>query len=107
MSDSQQKQDLRKQQLTLLKYEKTIKNGAIVLSAGGALAAANADKVLGGKAAAALAELRDAHMALAQKASEAHDVLGVAALEAGAKVSDGGLPKDAVNTVVKSLLGLG
>jgi len=51
MSDSQQKQDLRKQQLTLLKYEKTIKSGALVLGAGGAVAAANADKVLGGKAA--------------------------------------------------------
>ncbi len=107
MSNYKQNQDLRKQQLTLLKYEKTIKNGALVLGAGGAVAAANADKVLGGEAAAALADLREAHMALAQKASEAHDVLGMAALEAGARVSDGGLPKETINTVVKSLLGLG
>ena len=106
--DSRMQNDLRKQQLDLLKYEKKfVLGGAAFLGTLGATAA-SADETLKGEAAEALSKIQDAHLALAQAVSDAHDCLHGAALEASAHLVDGGRPKNGpFIEAVKSLMGLG
>ena len=69
-------------------------------------AAARADDLIDAGAATAYLEIREAHLALAQKVTEAHDLLGAKAVELGALKSGGGVPKERLVEVVKSALGL-
>lgn len=98
---------LKKEQIALLRYEKSIAASAAVLGAIGAGAAASANDTLDGLSMEALAKIQEAHIALAQAVSDAHDAMQEKAVAVGAPLVDGGLPKERLVEAVKSTLGLG
>lgn len=94
--------DLRKPQISLLKYEKAIAGsvGLVMASAAGAKAAGvdvqdHYDKI------------QQAHLLLAETITDAHDAIGATAAEAGMLLVEGGRPKLTVLEMVKSAFGLG
>lgn len=101
--------DVRKEQLSLLKFEKKVAGLAAVLAAGSATAASASDKLGGEEAAEAYAAIQQALVNLADVTSAAHAVLeervvteGLRALEFSARV-----PKMPLESSVRSILGLG
>lgn len=102
--------DLRKPQIALLRYEKTLAASAAALAAAGAAAARAEEAGMGDAFAGAFADLQAAHLDLAETVQRAHDALQAKAVGACAHLVDGGLPKDPAVSVlgaVKSALGLG
>lgn len=102
--------DLRKEQLALLRIEKQIAGLAAVVAAGAAAAKGADGKLHASNAMEAYAQIETALVNLAQVTTTAHDVLNAKALEAGAKLLEaagGGLPKRGTSEVVQSILGLG
>ncbi|WDI30052.1 hypothetical protein PUV54_08780 [Hyphococcus flavus] len=102
--------DLRKEQLALLRFEKQIAGLAVTLAAGAAVAKGVDGKLHAASGSEAYAQIQDALVNLAQATSQAHDALNVKALEIGANLFEaagGGLPKPNPETAVRSILGLG
>ncbi len=99
--------DLRRPQIALLKFEKATLAAATVLGTIGVTAAAHADETLDGAASAALADLTNAQLMVAEKASELHSLLEAKAGAVGGRLlAEGGGPKDNVAEMVKLALGL-
>ncbi|MBT8471681.1 MAG: hypothetical protein HKN14_06375 [Marinicaulis sp.] len=101
--------DLRKEQLTLLRFEKQIAGLAATLAAGVAVAKTADGKLHATEAQTALADVQTALINLAEVTGKAHDALNVKVIEAGAKVyeASGGVPKGDPPKVVASILGIG
>ena len=102
--------DLRKEQLALLRFEKQIAGLAVTLAAGAAVAEGVDGKLRASDGSQALAEIQTAVVHLAEVTGRAHDALNAKAMEAGAKLLEaagGGLPKFEPAGAVRSILGLG
>ena len=102
-------EDVRKEQVALLRFEKKVVGLAGALAAGVATAKAVDGKLHASDGAAAYAEMEAALMRLAEATSQAHDVLAAKATESGAIMlqATGGVPKRSVSSAVASILGIG
>ncbi len=102
--------DVRKEQMLLLRAEKQIVGLAATLAAGAAAAKSVDGKLHATAGAEGLAEMQSALLQLAEATSKVHGALNAKALEAGATVyqaTGGGLPKEDPLRVVASILGAG
>ncbi len=102
--------DLRKEQVALLRFEKQIAGLAATLAAGAVVAKGVDGKLHASQGGEAYAQIEAAVLHLAEVTSNVHETLNVKALEAGARVLEaagGGLPKEKTSEVVQSILGLG
>lgn len=102
-------QDIRKEQLFLLRLEKQIAGLAAMLAVGAGVAKAADAKLDASEASESFAQLQAAVMNLAEVATHAHVALNAKAAEAGARIleASGGIPKESSIKVVASILGLG
>ena len=101
-------QDVRKEQLALLRFEKKLAGLAAVVAAGSATAASASDKVGAKAAEAAYADIQAALVNLADVTSKAHAALDDTVREAGLRALEAhGMPKPDPSVVVRSILGLG
>lgn len=102
-------QDIRKEQLFLLRLEKQIAGLAATLAVGAGVAKAADAKLGATEAGESFAQLQAALVNLAEVATHAHVALNEKAAEAGARVleASGGVPKEVTTKVVASILGLG
>ncbi len=103
-------QDLRKEQILLLRFEKQIAGLAATLALGATAAKAADGKLHASDAQAAYADIQAALMNLAEVTGQAHDVLNARAMEYGVKVLQavgGGTPKHDPPSAVASILGIG
>jgi len=101
------KNDLRKEQLKLLRFEKEMIASTATLATFIAAASAKAETLGDSESLAMLEKLQNAQIGLAQTASQVHDFLGGRASEIGGLLVSGGQPKKPPSEVVLSLLGLG
>ncbi len=102
--------DLRKEQLALLRFEKQITGLAATLAAGAVIAKGVDGKFHATQGAEAYAQIQSALVNLAAVTGQAHDALGLKAMEVGAhllEAAGGGRPKHDVDESVKLILGIG
>ncbi|MEM9168463.1 MAG: hypothetical protein AAGC56_02320 [Pseudomonadota bacterium] len=101
------RKDLRKEQVSLLRFEKQIAASAAALAALQTSAQA-AEMKLDGAALEAYADLQSAMLNLADVTTRVHESLNAKAEELGcATFQAWGVPKDPPKSVVSSILGLG
>ena len=102
-------EDVRKEQVVLLRFEKQIAGLAATLIAGGAVAQAVDGKLAASEGVAAFDDIQAALVNLAEVTGQAHEALNAVAADAGAQVlqATGGIPKVEISKVVSSILGLG
>lgn len=100
---------LKKEQVSLLRFEKQIVGLAGALAAGGVVAKAVDEKLNTSEGAAAYAEIQSALVHLADVTSRAHEVINSKAVSAGLETlqASGGTPKRSVSSAVASLFGIG
>ena len=101
--------DVRKEQLSLLKFEKKLAGLAAVLAAGSATAASASDKIGSAEAAEAYDAIQKALVNLADVTSSAHAAMEARVVEEGLRAIEFGarVPKLSVGESVRSILGLG
>jgi len=100
--------DLRKEQVSLLRFEKQIASLASVLAAGAATQASASDKLGGAIALEAYEEIQASLVHLADVTTNAHEMLNAYADTIGAKTLNvGGIPKPQSSEIVRLVLGLG
>lgn len=101
--------DLRKEQLVLLRFEKQIAGLAATLAAAGALAKTVDGKLAADAGSSALSGVQNALLGLAQATTDAHAALNVQAMEVGARIlnASGGTGKNPPTEIVRSILGIG
>ncbi len=102
--------DIRKEQLALLRVEKQIAGLAAVLAAGATAAQAADDKLQAPVGTDAFAEIQAAVVNLAEVTTRAHETMNAQAAELGARMFEAGgrgLPKDTTASVVASIFGTG
>lgn len=102
--------DLRKEQLALLRIEKQIAGLAAVVAAGAAAAKGADGKLHAPDGTKAYAQIEAALVNLADVTSNVHATLNAKALETGAVVLEaigGGRPKLDASGAVRSILGIG
>lgn len=101
--------DVRKEQLALLKFEKKLTGLAAFLAASSASAASAADKINSDATIKAYQDIREALVHLADVTAGAHQTLQATVSEIGARALEagGGMPKVSSSEAVRSLLGIG
>jgi hypothetical protein len=101
--------DLRKEQLVLLRFEKQIAGLAATLAAAGVVAKAVDGKLSADLGTATFASVQSALLGLAEATGAAHAALNAQAIEAGARIlnASGGTGKNPPTEVVRSILGIG
>ncbi|MEM8935466.1 MAG: hypothetical protein AAGC77_03570 [Pseudomonadota bacterium] len=102
--------DLRREQVTLLRFEKQIAGLAAALAACGTAAKAADGKLHASQGAESFSEMQAALLQLAEVTDKAHEAMNAKAIEASATIFEaagGGLPKIPPSKVVASILGLG
>lgn len=104
-------EDVRKEQIALLKFEKKLAGLAAFVAASSATAASAADKINAEATIKAYDDIKAALVHLADVTTQAHAALENTAIEAGVRAFhfgvDGGVPKNPPAEVVRSLLGIG
>ena len=102
------KKDVRKEQVTLLRFEKKIAGLAAALAAGSATASSAGQKLGGTAASDAYADIEASLLHLADVTTKAHEALNAEAMALGYKTLQvSGVPKDPPAEVVRSILGIG
>ena len=101
--------DIRKEQLVLLRFEKQLAALAASCAAGAGAAQAADLKLASPEASAALGQVQNAILHLAEVTGAAHAALNSSALEAGVRIlkATGGTPKESAAQVVTSIFGIG
>jgi hypothetical protein len=101
--------DVRKEQLVLLKFEEKLVGLAAFLAASAASAASAADKLNSDATMKAYEDVNAALVHLAEVTTQAHAVMQVGVIEAGARAlqATGGTPKASATEAVRSILGIG
>lgn len=101
------KNDIRKEQLSLLDFEKKVAGLAGVLAAGASTAAAAGDKIDSAAPILGHTEIADALVHLADVTDKVHANLSAQAIDTGLKLLDiNGVPKRTLGDIVRSTLGL-
>lgn len=100
---------LKKEQVSLLRFEKKIAGLAATLAAGGVIAKSVDGKLNAMEGSAAYAEIQAALVNLAEVTAHAHDVINAKAVQVGLETlqATGGAPKRSVSSVVTSIFGIG
>ena len=100
---------LKKEQVSLLRFEKKIAGLAATLAAGGVIAKSVDGKLNAMEGSASYTEIQAALVNLAEVTTHAHAVINAKAAEAGLETLQviGGVPKRSVSSVVASIFGIG
>lgn len=102
------KKDIRREQISLLRFEKKIAGLAAALAAGSATVHAAEQKLGGSAASDAYAELQNSILQLAEAATNAHELLNAEAVALGLKTLQvNGVPKSPPTEIVRLALGIG
>lgn len=102
--------DVRKEQIALLRFEKKLAGLAAIVSAGAATAASASEKINAEATMKAYDDIRAALVHLADVTTQAHAALQAQVVEAGLlalTIDGGGTPKNPPAEVVRSVLGIG
>ena len=100
--------DVRKEQLTLLRFEKELAGLAAIVASGAVTAASASEKIGGETAHQAYADIQTALVHLAEVTAQAHNSLEANVETVGLKVleASGGVPKGDPSVVIRSILGM-